>query len=240
MFAVNPTNTFDTFDISERFLGLIPYDTGLSALARVRAELADGAKSAVLLGLEHEPVITLGVRGRIETDLCVTAEELRLKGVQLREIGRGGQATLHAPGQLVIYPCVNLRAFSLGARRFVEIVQHTTEAWLKNLGVNATASGEEPGLFVDGAKVAAFGFKIERGLTSHGLAINVSNDLAGFSLIRTCGISAQPVAKLVDFGVTSDLSTLFSTWALLFRANLEAETAQFRPKLDDGTPAPLV
>lgn len=209
-----------------RYLGKISYDDGLREQAASLDVLSKAESRALILGLEHTPVVTLGVRGNVEDDLATTPEQLRVKGFELRETARGGQATLHAPGQLVIYPCLNLKAFGLGARAFVELVQSSTEKWLLQKGVSATASSHEPGLFVDGAKIAAFGFKISRGFTSHGLAINVRNELSDFDLIRTCGVSKQRVARLQDFGVTETLEMLFLSWVQIFRANLDANRAQ--------------
>lgn len=222
------------------FLGLLDYEAGLAAQNSALAEIAKDGADAVLLGLEHEPVVTLGVRGRLLDDIQLPLEQMHSKGFEVHATGRGGQATLHSPGQLVIYPCVNLRAFGLGARKYVDLVQTTTATWLKDLGVPVTASAAEPGLFIEGAKVAAFGFKIERGLTSHGLAVNVANDLEHFGLIRTCGVSRQRVTRLRDLGVSSDLETLYSRWALLFRANLQQERRPDRPKLDAACALTLV
>jgi lipoate-protein ligase B len=204
------------------FLGLLNFDGGLEAQEQACLTLRRGEADAVVLGLEHAPVVTLGIRGRIETDLQFDESYLRHNGVQLRAIGRGGQATLHSPGQLVIYPCVNLRAFGLGARSYVQLIEATTLTWLRSLGIQAQTGANEPGLFVAGKKIAAFGFQISHGLTSHGLAVNVSNDLGLFELIRTCGVAGQPVAKLSDFGVHSGLEALFLSWLGCFRENLQA------------------
>jgi lipoate-protein ligase B len=190
----------------------------VQAQAEALATLKAAAGHAVVLGLEHHPVITLGIRGTA-ADL-VSPAQLSIRDIDLQVTGRGGQATLHSPGQLVIYPCINLRSFGLGARKYVELVQEATIACLFSLGVHAEQSTREPGLFVDGGKVAAFGFKIERGLTSHGLAINVTNDLSYFDLIRTCGVASQKVTRLHDHGVNINTESLFLNWLNHFKAHL--------------------
>ena len=206
----SPPNT------SYRYLGRLSYAEGLKAQEEALAELR-GETHAVLLGLEHDAVVTLGVRGRADIDLQITEESLRQKGVELATTTRGGQATVHSPGQLVIYPCISLRAFGLGPRTYVELVQTTTARWLRETGLQIECvAGAEPGLFHDEKKLVAFGFKIAHGLTSHGLAINVHNDLGLFDLIRICGVSGQKVTSLKNLGEKRSLEALFLSWADTF------------------------
>lgn len=207
-------------NIESRYLGTLSYSAGLRRQAEARLRLESNEVAAEVLGLEHEPVVTLGVRGRFDADVVVSPAELDLKGFELRQTERGGQATLHSPGQLVIYPCVNLRAFNLGARTFVDLVQATTAEWIRAMGIAVHADSLEPGLFIDKSKVAAFGFKISRGLTSHGIAINVANDLGHFDLIRTCGVRGQKVTRLRDHGVNLSAEALFLSWAKAFKVKL--------------------
>ena len=202
-----------------KYLGLLSYRDGLRAQQNALEQLTRGT-DFVLLGLEHHLVVTLGVRGNAETDVQTTASDLAVKGIEVVATGRGGQATLHSPGQLVIYPCVNLRAFDLGPRDYVELVQTVTQDWLGTFGIAAAVGASEPGLFIDGAKVAAFGFKISRGFTSHGLAINVRNDLGLFDTIRTCGVSNQRLTRMADHGVSETLEALFLSWATAFARSL--------------------
>ncbi len=211
--------------VQSHFLGTLSYSEGLAVQARALRELAGSVASplrvsAILLGLEHLPVATLGIRGLVETDLTVTSDELRLRGLELIETVRGGQATIHSPGQLVIYPCVNLRAFHLGPRDFVQLIERTTAGWLRTLGISPETDAREPGIFVEGAKLVAFGFKISKGLTSHGLAVNVSNDLSLFDLIRTCGIRGQRMTRLAEMDVSTSLEALFLGWSDSFKREL--------------------
>lgn len=221
--------------IQSRFLGTVSYADGLQfqdeALAELVREKTQEARTdahsplhAVVLGLEHFPVATLGVRGVAAQDFAVSAAELAQRGLEVRETARGGQATIHSPGQLVIYPCVNLKLLNLGARSFVELIERSTLRWLHSMGVLAEASVREPGLFVRGSKLVAFGFKISHGLTSHGLAVNVSNDIGLFSLIRTCGVEGQPMTRLKDLGLNPSfdlsLEALFLSWCEAFSFEL--------------------
>lgn len=216
-----------------QYLGLIDYDEGLAAQGEALRRLNSNELVALVLGLEHSPVVTLGVRGDANSDVRYSREILRLKGLQLRSAGRGGQATIHSPGQLVIYPCLNLRAFGIGARAYVEMIEKTTLEWLEEVGVSATRGLHEPGLFVRDRKIAAFGFQISHGFTSHGIAVNVTNDLSLFEAIRTCGVSGQPLARLSEFGVEATLEALFLGWQSSFERNLSAID------VDESGPGPL-
>ncbi|MDX9732209.1 MAG: lipoyl(octanoyl) transferase LipB [Bdellovibrionales bacterium] len=221
--------------IESLYAGLVDYQTGLqlqtSALERLRK---DEELRGVVIGLEHMGVVTLGVRGQIaadptRSDISVSEELLRARGYELHKTTRGGQATLHNPGQLVIYPCMNLRTLGMGAKDYVTLVQTTTLKWLRQLGLELVKCGQnEPGLFVPVSgvdrKIAAFGFKISQGFTSHGLAINVQNDLSAFDLIRTCGVSKQPVTSFMELGIqTPTLESLFKSWLEMWRSSLDQQ-----------------
>lgn len=216
--------------MQRRYLGLISYSSALEAQAEALVDECAGR----ILGLEHPAVITLGLRGQPDGDLLVPAAALAAKGIELVKTDRGGQATLHSPGQLVIYPCLDLKVLGIGAREYVCLVQSSTRRWLERLGVKAEACGGEPGLYVGDRKLAAFGFKISRGRTSHGLAINVANDLGLFQLIRPCGALGQPLTRLADLGISASLPELFSSWCDSFLAALPG------PRLDSAAGPPVV
>src|SRR5260370_6344377 len=173
-----------------------------------------------LLLLEHPPVITLG-RNSKTSNLRASAEELAARGVQIFECNRGGDVTFHGPGQLVGYPIFDLRAFTdehgnrktLGA---VEYVRRMEEALIRTCGDLGIPTERIKGLtgvwtVADSpqrhrdtekntahqqAKIAAIGVHISRAVTSHGFALNVSNDLDYFNLIIPCGIPDKPVTSI--------------------------------------------
>ena len=199
--------------LQSEFAGPISYREGLARQEQVLAELRrDDRSCGIVLGFEHQPVITLGVRGNSRDDLAVSDELLRSRGIDLVQVPRGGQATVHSPGQLVVYPCLRLRDLGLSPRCFVSKMEQVTQACLADFGIDAVKGEREPGLFVAGKKIAAFGFHISRGLTSHGIAINVANDLSLFELIRTCGISRQPITSLADLGHRCSVADVFAAW----------------------------
>jgi lipoate-protein ligase B len=200
------------------FLRQISYAEGLQAQERALEQVeAHGDLAGHLLGLEHRAVVTLGKRGRVEDDLRVSERELSARGLELFISERGGQATLHSPGQLVIYPCVSLKAIGLGPRDYVRRVEALTQEFLALLGIETTPNPEEPGLYTSRGKIAFFGFKIARDMASHGLAINVSNDLSLFDVIRSCGKERETFDQISRYRKT-DLESLLQTWAAHFSA----------------------
>lgn len=213
-------NQTTPFGFQSEFLGRISYDKGLETQTRAISQVGDRGLSAIILGLEHDPVITLGIRGKVETDILVPEASLIEKGFAIQRAYRGGQATLHVPGQLVIYPICNLRKLGLGARDYVCTVERATGSWLSSLGVQWRRADTEPGMFVGHLKLVAFGFRIAHGISSHGLAVNVTNSPADFALIRTCGVNGQLATNLKDQGASTDLKALFSSWLNHFCAAL--------------------
>ncbi|MDZ4084591.1 MAG: lipoyl(octanoyl) transferase LipB [Bdellovibrionales bacterium] len=215
------SNAHSRSEYQAEYLGRISYDRGLTAQEEALLGLESENTSVIVLGLEHDPVITLGIRGKIDVDLLVSESSLLERGFVVRKSHRGGQATLHVPGQLVIYPICDLRKLGLGARDYVCVIEKATGSWLTSLGVQWQRSEDEPGIFVGSEKLVAFGFRIAHGKSSHGLAINVTNSPTDFSLIRTCGVGGQLVTNLKAQGAPTDLPKLFSSWLTHFYLTLD-------------------
>ena len=114
------------------------------------------------------------------------------------QIDRGGQVTYHGPGQLVVYPLIDLRRRGLGVRELVMALENAIIGYVAELGVTAQGSREAPGVYVQGAKLASVGLRIRRGASYHGVALNVSLDLAPFDRINVCGHRGLAVTRLVD------------------------------------------
>ena len=148
-----------------------------------------------LLLLEHFPVYTLG-RGGDESNLLATPERLRQIGAELVRIDRGGDITFHGPGQIVAYPIVELKD-PLDLRRYVRTLEGAVIATAGALGVSADRLPGHPGIWVEGErKLAAIGVRVKRGVTTHGLALNVNSDLRWFEEMIPCGIRDKGVTSL--------------------------------------------
>ncbi|HVM25856.1 MAG TPA: lipoyl(octanoyl) transferase LipB [Candidatus Limnocylindrales bacterium] len=148
-----------------------------------------------LLLLEHFPVYTIG-RGGNEANMLAAPERLRELGAELIRIDRGGDITFHGPGQIVAYPIVELRD-PLDLRRYVRILESAIIGAAARFGVRADRLVGHPGIWVDGErKLAAIGVRVKRGVTTHGLALNVSTDLRWFDEMIPCGIPDKGVTSL--------------------------------------------
>jgi lipoyl(octanoyl) transferase len=189
---------------------------------RRRREVGD----RVLL-LEHDPVYTIG-RGGDEGNLLATPERMTAIGAELVRIDRGGDITFHGPGQLIAYPIVEL-ANPLDLRRYVRALEAAVMATVWQFGVEAGRVEDLPGVWVAGSrKLAAVGVRVKRGVTTHGLALNVSTDLAWFDEMVPCGIPGCQVTSLErETGRTLQLTDVANV--------LAAELARaFGLKLADG------
>lgn len=178
------------------WLGLVEYGEAVALQNGLVAERRSGTIPDRLLLLEHPHVITLGASSSPEHVLA-DAEERRRLGIELFEVGRGGDVTYHGPGQLVGYPILDLKPDRKDLHRYLRDVEEVLVLALGDLGV---AAGREPGLtgvWAPGGKIAALGVRVSSGwITSHGFALNVSTDLDYFRTIVPCGIEDRSVTSL--------------------------------------------
>jgi len=184
-----------TPEVRVRRLGRVEYEPTWRAMQAFTAARAAGAADEIWL-LEHPPVYTLGVAGR-EEHLPRVAN-----GIPVVTSDRGGQITYHGPGQVVLYTLLDLRRRGLAVRPLVRLLEHSVIDLLAAHGVAAAARVEAPGVYVDGAKVAALGLRIRDGCCYHGLAFNVDMDLSPFHAIDPCGYSGLAVTQARSLGIT--------------------------------------
>jgi lipoyl(octanoyl) transferase len=181
--------------LTVRRLGRLGYEDGLRLQARLVAERQGQAIPDTLLLLEHEPVVTLGRNARRE-NLLLPEDELRRRGVEVFETGRGGDVTYHGPGQAVGYPILDLSPDRRDVHRYVRDLEEVMIRACADYGI---AAGRVPGLtgtWVGPDKIGAIGVRIARWVTSHGFAFNVGTDLSAFGLIVPCGIRERGVTSL--------------------------------------------
>lgn len=206
-------------DVRAVWLGTMPYDEAHELQkALVTARIA-GAIPDVLLLLEHPPVVTLG-RGAKEGNVLRTEDELGALGASLHETGRGGDATVHNPGQLVAYPIFDLKPDRCDVRRYVRDLARVMIALAKDHNVEARLLAEYIGIWVNldspqawncedparpahMAKLGAIGVRLSRWVTMHGFALNVANDLSLFGSIVPCGIREHGVTSLEKLGAAT-------------------------------------
>jgi lipoyl(octanoyl) transferase len=179
-----------------RWLGRVEYEPTWRAMQR-QVE-ARGPRSAdEVWFLEHPPVYTMGMNARVEHLLAPG-------DIPVVKIDRGGQVTYHGPGQLVVYPLLDLARARLGVRTLVEGLERGIVATLAEWGIEATGRRDAPGVYVAGRKIASIGLRIRRSCSYHGLALNVAMDLEPFRRINPCGYAGLEMAQVSTLGGPSD------------------------------------
>ena len=173
-----------------RHLGLSAYEPTWRAM-QAFTQARQSSTADEIWFVEHPPVFTLGLNASRE-------HVLSPGDIPVMQIDRGGQVTYHGPGQLVVYPLIELRRRGLNVRELVVALENAVIAYAAELGVTAHGSREAPGVYVDGAKLASVGLRIRRGASYHGLALNVSLDLSPFERINVCGHRGLAVTRLAD------------------------------------------
>ncbi|MFL0803740.1 MAG: lipoyl(octanoyl) transferase LipB [Agarilytica sp.] len=140
---------------------------------------------------EHAPVFTQGQAGKPE-------HLLHSSEIPVVKTDRGGQITYHGPGQLVVYPLLNLKAMKLGVRDLVTAIETSVVECLKEYGISAAAKPDAPGVYVDNKKIASLGLRVRKGCSYHGVAINVCADLKPFQQINPCGYQGLEMVNIND------------------------------------------
>jgi len=143
--------------------------------------------------LEHPPVFTLGMNAS-------AAHVLAPGDIPVVQIDRGGQVTYHGPGQLVVYPLIDLRRAKLGVRDIVTALEKSVIQLAAQFGISAEARKEAPGIYVAGKKLGSVGIRIRRHSSYHGLAVNVNLDLEPFQRINPCGYQGLEMTQLAELG----------------------------------------
>jgi lipoate-protein ligase B len=209
--------------ISWRWLGLCAYERSLALQADAwRARRRGGVD--VCLAMEHPPTITFG-RHASPSDLRATTAELARVGVTCHATERGGRATFHAPGQLVVYPIVDLAARGLGVRSFVWLLEAAMIDVAAQTGISAHRDARGRGIWTANGKLGALGIRVREGVSTHGLALNVDLDLAGFDLITPCGIPGLSVTSLRREGADVTVADLVGVMRDACRRHLGTATA---------------
>ena len=151
--------------------------------------------------VEHDPVFTLGQAGKPEHVLAPG-------DIPVLNVDRGGQVTYHGPGQIVAYPLLDLRRLKTGVREYVCRIEQAVIDTLGEWNIHGERREGAPGVYVNGAKVAALGIRVRRGSTFHGLAFNIAMDLEPFARINPCGYAGLEVVSMSDLGGPTGLDAV--------------------------------
>lgn len=188
------------------WLGLCTYDAALARQEHAWWTCRNGG-AEVCLALEHPATITFGRRATPE-DVRVPTSALQGRGVVWRESERGGRATYHAPGQLVLYPVVHLARRGWGVARFVALLEDVMRDIAAVAGVVADRDARGHGVWTEKGKLGSVGIRVREGISLHGFALNVDVDLSGFDLITPCGMKDVRMTSLRNEGTQATIVDL--------------------------------
>ena len=180
-----------------RNLGRVAYQPTWEAMQRFTDERTAETPDEIWT-LEHDPVFTLGMNAD-------PAHVLAAGDIPVVRVDRGGQVTYHGPGQLIVYPLIDLRRAGLGVRDLVTALEQSVIDCLGKYGISATTWPGAPGVYVVDRKIASVGIRVRRGASYHGIALNVTTDLEPFSRINPCGHEGLAMTRLAALGAPTDL-----------------------------------
>jgi lipoate-protein ligase B len=186
-------------------LGRVPYEEGVALQERLRERVIAGETGPVMLLLEHDPVYTLGRRSE-PGDLPMGEDWCRAQGIDVVKTPRGGKLTYHGPGQLVGYPIMPVDDVIV----FLRTMERAIVGALAEAGIEARsreAEGKDyTGVWVEDRKIASIGVHLSRGVSAHGFAVNVTNDLAPFTWVVACGLPSVRMTSLAEEGSAEDVA----------------------------------
>ena len=199
-------------DIDVKWLGRVAYEPTWRAMQALTDTRGPGTRDELWL-LEHDPVFTLGMNAD-------PTHVLNAGDIPVVQIDRGGQVTYHGPGQLVVYPLIDVRRAGIGVRGLVTALERAVIDLAAASGILAECRANAPGVYVEGRKVASVGLRVRRGGSYHGLALNVNMDLAPFLRINPCGYAGLEMTQLAALGGPDSVRKAGEAFAPLLLARL--------------------
>ncbi|MEN8170338.1 MAG: lipoyl(octanoyl) transferase LipB [Pseudomonadota bacterium] len=188
------------FPVIVRRLGVVEYQDSFDAMRKFTTHRHKSTPDEIWL-LQHPPTFTQGRNGKPE-------HLLDPGDIPLIQVDRGGQVTYHGPGQIIVYLLFDLHRRKMGVRQLVTVMEDAVIELLAEDGITACTRADAPGVYVEGAKVAALGLRVKRGCSYHGLSLNIDMDLEPFSRINPCGYPDMAVTDLRHLGINDSLEQL--------------------------------
>ncbi len=204
------------FTLESSYLGLVDYEKAVEIQSSL-SRLALLKNQNSVLGLHHPEVITLGRRAEESIEINLNNSK---DSIPIVRSSRGGLATIHSPGQLVIYPIMNIKHLKLGVRGYVCLLLKSSQELLKAYGISATIDLNGAGLFTENGKICFCGIQIQDGISRHGISLNVRNDLGLFNVIRSCGVQNLKLDAIKNYQVDDTLGEIFQKWITSFQKNI--------------------
>ena len=221
-------------------LAVVPYREALELQHRMARGIRADGEAGVVLFLEHAPVFTLGKRGGRE-NLTVSADFLKARGISVFETERGGNITYHGPGQLVVYPVVNLKLTGHGIADYVSRLEEVMLLTASDWHIPAQRNARNRGVWIGNNKLGSIGVAVKRGITLHGLALNVVTDMTPFGWINPCGLAdigmtSMAMAGAGEITVAQVRDSLAGHMAAVFNIQWKGAPDKLRPDENDLSP----
>jgi lipoyl(octanoyl) transferase len=211
-------------------LGLIGYEQALSKQQEVFAEVLRGSLDSALITCRHYPVITYGRQAGL-TNLKVSQGELKSRGIELSKTERGGDITYHGPGQLMVYPILNLNYFRRDIHWYLRKLEELAMGLLEEFAVFGQVKPGLTGVWWQEQKIASIGIAIRKWITFYGFALNIKkDDLESFSLIRPCGMDIRMASVESVLGTRIAIENLGTPFLLKLRVSLSGDTLPISTK----------
>ena len=198
-------------NLEASYIGCVEYKKAYAIQENLYQIVKEKSMHAII-GLEHPAVLTLG--HRLNHGSEITAN------IPWVQSSRGGLATIHSEGQLVIYPVLDLRALKWGVKDYVCHLLKTTQELLSDLQIKSEIDEKAVGLYTEEGKIAFCGIQIRNGISLHGISLNVRNDLSLFQNISPCGVQGARLDRLQNYNVNLALDELFHRWVKIFRLKM--------------------
>lgn len=225
-------------------LGLIDYEECFKTQREMVVRRKLGEIDDTLILAEHNNVFTIG-RGGTRESLLTDEAYLRGKGIRVLDVDRGGGITFHGPGQLVVYPIVNLKDGWRDLHKYMRRLEDVVIKFLKRYSMRPERKAGKTGVWVRGEKVASIGIGVSNWVTYHGMSININPDLAFFDMIYPCGLKDVKMASLKSLigrdvpmeeakdGIFSDFDSIFSSRKIYFTPSGMCDQRDLREMTDD-------
>ena len=188
---MDTVDSLHTAEINLKYLGLSDYESVWHAMQDFTDRRNENTLDELWM-VEHPPVFTQGQAGKPE-------HVLNPGDIPIIQVDRGGQVTYHGPGQIVIYPLIDLKRHKIGIKALVNGIEEALILTMADYGVEAKRKEKAPGVYVEGRKIASLGLRVRKGCTFHGLAFNIHMDLEPFQRINPCGYAGLEVEQLSKF-----------------------------------------
>lgn len=195
-------------NIENQYLGKLDFNEAFELQTKLWHKAKDSHVQTII-GLEHPAVISLGRRAD-------SSEIFNQNQIPIAQATRGGLATIHSEGQLVIYPIMELNQLNMGVRDFVSLLLRTTQMCFEHWGVKTYLDDENIGLYTEHGKIAFCGLQIKNRISLHGISINISNDLDLFQNIRSCGFTKLDLDRLKNYRTDVSLLQFYKQWIDIF------------------------